>query len=287
MNAYSDTLIWQPGQPVWYRLDSFLVQTSTKQVPDSSYASPVGPTSSEVRHFFHSTKTPMLKGNAAEDRRPAENDWLYGSFALILIMIVILRLLYASEVTRLLRSMIFPGKPGTDSRVFEFRFNLFTVLFMLIYSLSLGLLFLPAMELFPKFSLQFSETHLKTIIFFGTSAAAGLMIFLKIMLVRAAGAVFSTKDSALLYQDHMLISMFSTATLIIPLLVVNAFSSSIVFLVIALFFLAFFSFIRLVRSISISFSTSGYSLFHFLLYFCTLEILPLLILGKGIFLWLK
>ncbi len=107
-----------------------------------------------------------------------------------------------------------------------------------------------------------------------------LLTVFKTISIRIAGSVFSTKNAALQYQDHMLISMFTSSTLIVPLLVVNAFSGSKVFLVSSLIILGGVSLVRLVRSLGISFQVTGYSPFHFLLYFCTLEILPLAILGK-------
>jgi hypothetical protein len=285
MSSFSDTSAAPSGEPVWYRLDSMLMPSPGRDSSSINDTLSLLNPSAQPQHLFYHAQIHPKTGEIARERKIQEIDWLYGSFSLILIMIVILRLLYASDVNRLLRSMIFPGKPGSDNRIFEFRMNLFTLFFVLIYCIGMGLLLIPALELFSGSSV--SDLGQTTNLFFGATALMLLMLLVKIMMIRLAGAVFSTKVAALLYQDHLLLSISSTAALIIPLIVINTFSSSFVFLSVALVILAVNSLVRVYRSFLVSFQTTGYTLFHFLLYFCTLEILPLVILGKGVILWMS
>lgn len=277
-----DTLRYNPADttlPVWFRLDQYMYATaadtdSVSGNPGTDTLLPAGPPPG----FF--TARGRTTENEPELRKEPDKDWIYGSFALILVMIFILRLLYATQINGMLRSFLFPGKMGAEGRVFEFRMNLFSVLFTLIYSLTFGLLIFSVLEgyhLLPP--LQPSDA---TLIFFAVSAAVALMFILKITMIRFAGALFYTREPAMMYNDHLLISAFTTTTLIIPLLVINTFSSSPVFLIITLGVAVILALVRIFRAFGVGFLVRGYSLFHFILYFCTLEMLPLLILGKGV-----
>ncbi|HRZ41206.1 MAG TPA: DUF4271 domain-containing protein [Bacteroidales bacterium] len=273
--------------PVWFQLDSLINPAkdtgAVLSLSDSAFQHAVDtPTLS----LFHATAHQARSNLSPSERKPPEKDWLYGVFALLLIMIVLLRILYARDINRLLRSMLFPSKPGTDNRIFDFRFNLFSILFLLINSLSMGLLVLSFLEGFAFLPWLSLNPTTASSLFFGISGAILLLTGFKILSVRIAGSVFSTGKAAVQYQDHLLASVFTSATLVIPLLVINAFSGSKAFLIASLVILVVIAVVRWVRSFILSFNVTGYSAFHFILYFCTLEILPVLIIGKTVLMWL-
>lgn len=273
--------------PVWFQLDS-LISPAKDTVNELTLNSPE-PLQAEKtpeQSLFHATAHRSKSFLSPSERKPIEKDWLYGVFALLLIMIVLLRILYARDINRLLRSMLFSSKSGTDNRIFDFRINLFSILFLLINSLSMGLLILSFLEGFaflPWLSLNPASA---SYMFFGISGSILLLTGFKILFIRIAGSVFATGDAAMHYQDHLLATIFTSATLMIPLLVINAFSGSKFFLIASFVILLVIAAVRWVRSFSLSFNVTGYSAFHFILYFCTLEILPVLIIGKTVLMWL-
>lgn len=273
--------------PVWFQLDSMIGPawiTDSAHIPSVPEDQPAE--TRPVGSLFHATAYHSGSILAPAERKPVEKDWLYGVLALLLIMIVLLRILYARDINRLLRSMLFPSKPGADSRIFDFRANLFSILFLLINSLSTALLILSFLEGFaflPWLSLNPASA---SSLFFGFSGAILVLTGFKLLAIRISGTVFATGKAALYYQDQLLASIFTSATLIIPLLVINAFSGSKVFLIASLVILLVIGAVRWARSFALSFNVTGYSAFHFILYFCTLEILPVLIIGKSVLIWL-
>ncbi|MFO7722487.1 MAG: DUF4271 domain-containing protein [Bacteroidales bacterium] len=211
-------------------------------------------------------------------RQAVESDWLYGSFAIILFMIVLLRIFYPLQISRLIRSAIFPGKGQADTRVFEFRTDTFSLLFLIIYSTSFGLLAVSSLAGF-RWLPAFLPGDLARLFFLFSGGFLLVMLF-KLLMIRFTSSVFRTQKAGLAYQDHMLISAFVTSALIIPFVVMNAFSASPGFLIGAFLIIAALAVIRLARVFPLGFTVESFSYVHFILYFCTLEILPLLFIGK-------
>ncbi len=156
MASNSDTLHFYQ-EPVWFRVDSLISPARASDTP--AVVDTINSPSSEFApaKLFSTSRTEITDSIHPEERQSPDKDWLYGVFALLLIMIVLLRLLYSRDINKLLRSMLFPGKPATDNRIFDFRPNLFAVFFLLIHSITIGLLVLSFVEgygLFPGFSLN-------------------------------------------------------------------------------------------------------------------------------------
>ncbi len=261
--------------PVWYRLN-LTYAGDTNRVMPLPYALPDSTTEQTSGRFFTTTDSHIL--HLPVPREHTDRDWQYGSFILILIMIVLLRVIYPNQVNNMLRSLIFPGKPSTVARVFEFRFNMYFILFFFIFSMTYGLMLYSLLERF-RWGTILPGT-MPVILFFGLSLAFALLIILKILMIRVSGRIFSTWDISIIYQDHLLISTFLSSAAIIPLIVINTFSSSNVFLFAAIAFVIVFFITRSIRIFSIGFGSATFSCLHFILYFCTLEILPMLIMGK-------
>jgi len=213
-------------------------------------------------------------------RKAIESDWLYGSFAIILFMIVLLRIFYPVQISRLIRTAIFPGKGQADTRVFEFRADTFSLLFLIIYSASFSLLAISSLTGFNWMPVYHPGDLVR--LFFISSAGFLLLMLFKLLIIRFTSSVFHTQKTGMVYQDHLLISAFVTSALIIPFVVMNAFSASQGFLIGAFVIMAVMTIVRLIRVFPLGFAIESFSYVHFILYFCTLEILPLLIIGKVI-----
>lgn len=264
--------------PVWLSAD--IARRLNPLLSDSGLPESVNP----EKEFFYRSELRAGDKDVTPKIIP-DNDWLYGSFALVLLMIVVLRLMYPVRIKRLFRTLIFPGKGKQEERIFVFRFDIFTILFFVIYSVSFSLFTIAVIQDFGLAGGNFNENVV--FLFFVFSMLFNLLLLGKLLSSRFLAAVFSTQNPSLLYQDLLLVSAFTTAALILPMIVVNVFTSSMVFLVIALFITLILLIIRIIRSIDNISPMRLFSWFHFILYFCTLEILPLMILGKIILILLN
>jgi hypothetical protein len=275
---------YQPGVtddaiPVWLQPGMQTLQAAIRRdtLISDSLALNTGPVASP--RFFTSHTIDQFRP-AQQLRNTNESNWLYGSFAIILLMIVLLRIFYPMQIARMLRTTVFPGKGKSDARLFEFRSDTFTLLFLMIYSTSLGLFALSALIGFKWLPASFPD---QAPVFFMISAAFLILLLYKLMVIRITSAIFQTREAGRLYQDHLLLSAFVTSALIIPLVVMNAFSASLVFLISASAIIILMSVVRVIRIATLGFAVESFRYVHFILYFCTLEILPLLLIGKLIF----
>jgi len=214
------------------------------------------------------------------------NDWLYGSFALILLIIVILRLTWYRQIAQLFRSMVFPSKGASDTRVYEFRVNSFTVLFAIIYCMTYSLMVLGVAErLGPGAGIE-PEKEFIPLLFFLVAAGFLMLLLVKLALAWGVARVFQVREAGQAYRDHLLLSAFSSAAVMIPLIVVNAFTTSPAFLIVTALLMITLIAVRLIRTVMVASRITPFSYIHIFLYFCTLEIIPLLVIGKGVHVYL-
>jgi len=262
--------------PVWFLLDVRHQDTAQiVTVPDSA-THPPG-MSWKNPHFFKGNTVKILP-DPPTVRPHHDQDWLYGSFAILLILIVLLRLTWPRHITRLFRSTLFPSKDNPEGRIFEFKFDSFSLVFMLIYGMTYSLLLvalLKDMQWIPKLQPQES-----VIMFFLFSLGFIALIGFKWTMAAISSAIFGVKKQGVFYRDHLLISGFVSAALILPFVVINVFSNSLVFLFIALTIMGISESVRLIRSFAAATGIGSFSYVHIIMYFCTLETVPLMIVGK-------
>lgn len=216
----------------------------------------------------------------SQPRIQSDIDWWYGSFAIILIVIVFLKLVYARQLNHLLKVFFVPGKISESDRFFPFHFDLFVVLFLLIYCISFALLTVSVVKdfnLIPAFTSTIAIN-----LFFFSALAFFVLLVVKSILVQLVASFFLCRFIGLYYRDLMLASSFVTSAFIVPLIVVNVFSSSLIPIFIALGIVVLFTLYRLFRAVSVSLENKAFSTLHFILYLCTLEALPMILLGKTI-----
>lgn len=270
--------------PVWFRIEQYRQDDDT--IPEELsllMANDQDKVISDLS-FFHSSTKATGEINMQEIKY-VDKDWLYGSFAIILVIIVILKIFYSIQINSLFKSFFTQGFSKPEIRLYPFKFDMFSVLFIFLYSMAYGLMLLFSLK--ELTTLSFIEKNPPELLFFSFSLAFLSIILMRFVLIRLTGTVFSVFDESIIYQDQMLASAFISSAFIVPLIVVYAFSSLSVFLIFALFLMVAIIVVRLLRSINISISLESFSVFHFILYICTLEILPLLIAGKMLLLFLN
>ncbi len=278
-NDSTTTAISDSFLPVWYRISLYNETTDIITSDTSEFTFSSSEPNQKINHFF-TEKPDKIPANSPHSREIADTDWLYGCFAILLFLIVILRITWPVHLKTLFRSAIFPSKGKVENRLFEFRFDSFLVLFLLLYCISYSLLLLAVLVDFNLIPL--TSGNQATILFFVFALTFLILIAVKILLSKISSWVFSSGDEGIYYRDHLLLSGFVSAATLIPLVVVNAFSESKGFLFAALAIPVVTEAIRLARSIKSGMDAGTFSYVQIILYFCTLEIIPLLVIGKVI-----
>jgi len=120
-----------------------------------------------------------------------------------------------------------------------------------------------------------------SILFFST--ITGLLYILKAYIWQALGVIFMAQALSKIYVYNMFLYNRNTGLMIFPLVAIIPYVAEgmipyIVYSVIIVFILSYF--FKLFRIFQII-NDQNVSVFHFILYLCTLEILPLLLFIKG------
>lgn len=262
--------------PIWHRMN--FLQEFNPEPGDSLPVDSIGPKTAAPPPRFFTSQSMHSKDFEPVPRIKTDSDWLYGSFAMILFLIVLLRIAWPLQLKALFGAISFRFRSQPDQRVFEFKPDLFSVIFMLIYSSIYSLLLMSLLQGFNWLPALHPGDAVQ--IYFICALALLLLLIFKIALIAFTSRVFGLTIAGVFYQDHLLVSGFISAALMLPLVVINAFSASMVFVIMALIISIVLTIARVIRMAGVRVATDSFSYLHFILYFCTLEILPLLIIGK-------
>lgn len=206
---------------------------------------------------------------------PRNTDWVYGSFAGILLLIVLLRIFYLQRIKDLFSTVISLKKLELfEKEGFIFK-DAFSYIYLLIFSIGFALLLY--FSLFEFGYLKDTEESRQTIYFVVLLGGTLIYMFLKTGLILMSGVLFKTIETSVSYAANMLTSAFLNVTVFIPVLVVYYFTEQSFFLYAAISIYSILLTMRIIKSVAIGRSNVIFSLFHLILYICTLEILPVLL----------
>jgi hypothetical protein len=160
-----------------------------------------------------------------------------------------------------------------EGNLFNERIGL--VLF-LIYLMVLSLFVYLAIPLITKATLPLSGGILYLLIigFF-----IGLW-FLKVIIVKTLSRLFNTSEHSRELLANMYLFNLFAGIILLPLVSCMAFAHLEIFFYISLILIGLIYTFRIFREAIIGFMVIKFSVFHLLLYLCTLEILPLIVLAK-------
>ncbi|MFZ4862551.1 DUF4271 domain-containing protein [Sphingobacterium sp. Mn56C] len=131
---------------------------------------------------------------------------------------------------------------------------------------------------------SFVDNSVITVInFFRIAGIVGAMFLLKILLVRFVASIFQIERLAREYVTVLYLVYFNSMLILMPLLLFVTFSTSQYFKFILILFSVVVSILFLYRVLRTAYNLLGnlrFSLFYLILYLCTLEIAPILILVK-------
>jgi len=119
-----------------------------------------------------------------------------------------------------------------------------------------------------------------------TICAGGLLLFwlIKISFIWFLGVVFRTIPTTQDYLQNILAFSFITGIFLLPLLILTTFLHSNIIAYITLISIGLLYFFRVMRGFFIGISLKKFSYLFLFVYLCSLEILPLLVILKGLYL---
>lgn len=211
---------------------------------------------------------------------PASDDWLLGVFLLALGLLAYLRVGYSRRLSQIIKASYDKSAAHELFREESTLRQRSSLMLLFIFLLSFSsLIFL--------FVRSFASSLIAPISFFTYVQIMVLVLlayFIKIILVRFIGFIFKQQMLAREYSFNMIILLQVSGLLILPLVILLNYSyiAEMPLLVVALFVLAVAYTIRLLRGFGIGWNKSNVSRLHLFYYFCTLELIPAVLLTKSI-----
>jgi len=168
-----------------------------------------------------------------------------------------------------------------EGSIFRERSSLvLSIVYVFTFSLLLSLLL---KELIPERLAGYRDYEIFII------CVAGLFLFwlLKTSAIRFVGSVFHTMPATLDYLQNILAFSFITGLILLPFMILTIFLSSNILLYISLIIIGLLYFFRVMRGFFIGISLKKFSYLFLFVYLCSLEILPLLVILKGLYIFSK
>lgn len=154
-----------------------------------------------------------------------------------------------------------------------------------LINLSLGFIFICAIALL---FFQFNESlsgpsspgSLRFLLFLALAGGIVIWLLFRLLRIRVLGWTFRNFEATSQYLMSSMAYNFIIGIALLPFLVVNAFTHSVIFLYISLGLTALLYLVRLFRGIVIGLGDTKFSIFYLFFYLCTVEILPILAIVK-------
>ncbi len=131
----------------------------------------------------------------------------------------------------------------------------------------------------PLFDIRQPEVGGLILYLFIAAAITGLWLF-KVILVKLLSLLFNTAENSRELLANMYLYNLFTGIVLMPALWGMAFADRAIFFYIGLLIIALIYIFRLGRQAVVGFTVNKFSGFHLILYLCTLEILPMIVLAK-------
>lgn len=110
-----------------------------------------------------------------------------------------------------------------------------------------------------------------------------LILFLKTLYILSSGVIFNSLNTFQAYLSLLIISIQVEGVLLFPIIVLHTYAPSIDtswVINMGLILMSFIYFYRLTRAFILGLKQTNAQVFHIILYICTLEILPLFVIGR-------
>ena len=209
-----------------------------------------------------------------------QSDWIMGILVGCLFVIAAIRFTGKKVFYKLSQFVVTSVSRKQPSKISEFmpagyRITFF-VLIPAIYSV-LALIIIRKFSIHPfDYHENLPELYLKLVgIIFG-------FLILKTILIKISGFIFKDAEIAKEYNSSLFAFNAINSSLLVPILMLSLYDRSLTSIYLAILLCTLLFIFRIIRGINIALKGRKYSLFHFFIYFCTLEITPILIVLKTI-----
>ena len=210
------------------------------------------------------------------------DNWVSVSFLMCLIIIAWVHVFYNKRVHQIYYAPLarrFLNILSKEGNLFKERL---TVALFLVYLFTYAFVISKTISLFAPVKLSLPpEYHLCILI----SAFLLVFWFFKIVSIRFLGIVFKTKEASRDYLLNLVVFCLMTGMILLPVLILSVFLNSRILLYSALIIIALLFFFRVLRGLLIGISLKKFSYLFLFAYLCALEILPLLVILKGLYIF--
>ena len=211
---------------------------------------------------------------------PKGKTWVLGFICLLLVVFAVLRISFSKQLQNIMQS--FYSNRGLNNLNKEDNvFSSWPFLFLFIqFGFTIGMFFYLVAQYY-----QLAYVHQGFRFFVSVSVLIVFLYALKIVLLRLLGHVFNIQKAVNEYVSILYLSYFNISLIFIPLVVAFALSPlkyGIYYIVISFILLGVIFTFQFIRAGVNILSHYRFSKFYLFMYFCALEICPILILIKAI-----
>ncbi|TCC93288.1 DUF4271 domain-containing protein [Pedobacter frigiditerrae] len=231
-----------------------------------------------IENFLLSTisNDPRQKGEVL----PRGEIWVLGFVSLLLVMFAVLKNTFSKQLIAIVESF-FSNRALSNLNKEDNLFNSWPFLLLFVqFGFTIGMFFYLVAQ---YQGLEYAKNGFQ---FFITVSALIIVLYvLKIVLLRLLGFIFDIQKPIGEYVSILYLSYFNTSLLFIPLVVAFALSplkSGRLYIAIAIILIIVIFIFQFIRAGINILSNYRFPKVYLILYFCTLEICPILILIKAI-----
>jgi hypothetical protein len=208
------------------------------------------------------------------------NLWIVSAVGMLVLFFSILRLNYSSQLNTMMQAMYSNAALAQINKEEKFYNRWPFILLYILFGSIFGMFIFLGINTFYSFGTE------RTISFYLLISLGIILYFsLKIAIVKIFGFIFEVQSLSREYNAILLLSYFNSAIFLLPIVFAFAFLPEIqieYLFIISSFLLIVFFLLQLVRICYYTLKVHKLSKFYLFLYFCSLEIGPLIILIKSI-----
>lgn len=211
------------------------------------------------------------------ERNVTNYDWLTGLFILCLLILTWIRYDSGKRVSQLFKAVWARHNLNQllrDGNVISERI---TPGLMFIYIISISTLII---NLIDPFSINIPGADNLFLIFCFIAGVISILWLTKLITIKLVGTIFKTRNETSDYLVTNIIFNITTGLTAIPFVLAGHYSESKVIIIIALFIFVVGYLLKMVRSIFVGLSAQTFPVVYLFLYFCSLEIVPILVIYK-------
>lgn len=213
------------------------------------------------------------------DRKKGIHDWAFTVLVISFLLYAGVQFRQGKRLTQIYRAFLASRflsqmMRGTDLYKERITYNLFMIFLLatplFLYELNVFYGFYPVKELPWEAFILYLEIFLLNAILYYT----------KVLVIRMAGVIFKTTDVTAEYFYTLLIFSLIQGLLMLVITSIVVFTGSLLVLQAGTFFVCLIYAYQLLRGFFIGLKNSTYSFFYLVLFFFTIEIMPLLVIVK-------